>query len=361
MSILTLPDQMQGAVLPGNSTTQLECFSVPTPGHGEVLIRMKASTICGSDIRCIYHEHLGKGPEGYQPGMIAGHEPCGQIIKAGPGCREFRENDRVIVYHISGCGVCNDCRRGYMISCTSEKYRRAYGWQRDGGMAEYLLAEEKDLVHLPDELSYADGAQVACGFGTVYEGLEKIGISGNDAVLITGLGPVGLATAALCRKLGASQIIGIDVVEERMKLARDLGLCDETIVSGPDNVEAVRKLTGGHGVERAVDCSAHPAARATAIRATRKWGRIVLLGEGGKLEFNPSPDMIHDQKTLYGSWVTSIWRMEELVERLVRWKLHPSDLITHRFPLDKVSDAYALMASGKCGKVAICFDEELKS
>jgi threonine dehydrogenase-like Zn-dependent dehydrogenase len=351
---------MQGAVLPGNSTAKLECFNVPAPGHGEVLIRMKASTICGSDIRCIYHEHLGKGPEGYQPGMIAGHEPCGQIVKVGPGCREFRENDRVIVYHISGCGICNDCRRGYMISCTSEKYRRAYGWQRDGGMAGYLLAEEKDLVHLPDELSYADGAQVACGFGTVYEGLEKIGISGNDAVLITGLGPVGLAAAALCRKLGASKIIGIDVVEDRMKLACDLGLCDETIKSGPDNVEDVRKLTGGHGVERAVDCSAHPAARATAIRATRKWGRIVLIGEGGKLEMNPSPDMIHDQKTLYGSWVTSIWRMQEIVERLVRWNLHPSDLITHRFSIDQVAEAYALMASGKCGKVAICFDEELK-
>ena len=96
---------------------------------------VKASTICGSDIRCIYHEHLGKGPEGYQ-GVIAGHEPCGQMVEAGPGCRRFKAGDRVIVYHISGCGVCNDCRRGYMISCTSEKYRRAYGWQRDGGMAE---------------------------------------------------------------------------------------------------------------------------------------------------------------------------------------------------------------------------------
>ena len=118
---------------------------MPEPGHGEVLLRMKASTICGSDIRCIYHEHLGKGPEGYQ-GVIAGHEPCGQIVQAGPGCRRFSEGDRVIVYHISGCGVCNDCRRGYMISCTSERYRRAYGWQRDGGMADYLLAEEKDLI-----------------------------------------------------------------------------------------------------------------------------------------------------------------------------------------------------------------------
>jgi threonine dehydrogenase-like Zn-dependent dehydrogenase len=319
---------------------------------------MKASTICGSDIRCIYHEHLGKGPEGYQ-GVIAGHEPAGQIVETGPGCRRFAKGDRVIVYHISGCGLCNDCRRGYMISCTSAKYRRAYGWQRDGGMADFLLAEEKDLVYLPDELTYADGAQVACGFGTVYEGLRKIGICGDDTVLITGLGPVGLATAALCRKLGAQRIIGTDVVEERMQLARDLKLCDEVLPSGPDNVAEIRKLTGGNGVERAVDCSANAAARATAIRATRKWGRIALLGEGGGVEFQPSPDMIHDQKTLYGSWVTSIWLMEELVERLVRWNLHPADLVTHRFALDQVGDAYALMASGKCGKVAVCFDEEL--
>ncbi len=348
---------MKGAYLPGNSSVELRELPVPEPGHGEALLRMKCCTICGSDIRCIYHEHLGKGPEGYQ-GVVAGHEPAGQIVKTGPGCRRFREGDRVIVYHISGCGVCNDCRRGYMISCTSPTYRRAYGWQRDGGMADYLLAEEKDLIALPDELSYADGAQVACGFGTVYEGLEKIGISGNDAVLITGLGPVGLATGALCRKLGARKIIGIDVIDERIKLALELGVCDEAFHTGADDVAEVRRLTNGFGVERAVDCSANDAARATAIRGTRKWGRIVFLGEGGRVEFNPSPDIIHDQKTIYGSWVTSTWLMEELVERLVAWNLHPADLITHRFTLDRAGEAYALMASGKCGKVAVCFDEE---
>jgi threonine dehydrogenase-like Zn-dependent dehydrogenase len=356
---MKINETMTAAFLPGNSTVELRTVPVPTPGHGEVLLRMKASTICGSDIRCIYREHLGKGPESYQ-NKIAGHEPCGQIVAEGPGCRHFKTGDRVIVYHISGCGVCNDCRRGYMISCTSTKYRRAYGWQRDGGMAEYMLAEEKDLVALPDQLTFADGAQVACGFGTVYEGLEKIGICGNDAVLITGLGPVGLAAAALCRKLGATKIIGSDVLPERMKLATDLNLCDVVLASGPDNVAQVKQLTGGFGVERAVDCSANNLARATAIRATRKWGKIVFIGEGGTCEMNPSPDIIHDQKTIYGSWVTSIWKMEELVERLVRWNLHPADIITHRFPLERASEAYALMASGKCGKVAVCQDEELK-
>lgn len=351
--------KMQGAILPGNSTVELKTFDVPAPGHGEVLIRMKSSTICGSDIRCIYHEHLGKGPEGYQTGMIAGHEPSGQVVEVGPGCRRFKESDRVIIYHISGCGVCNDCRRGYMISCTSE-YRRAYGWQRDGGMAEYLLAEEKDLVHLPDELTYSDGAQVACGFGTVYEGLEKIGISGNDAVLVTGLGPVGLATAMLARAMGAQQIIGIEVIDERIEIARRLELFDEVLKAGPDNVRQIRDLTGGMGTEKSVDCSASDKARLTCIQATRKWGKIVFLGEGGTCSFQPSPDIIHDQKTIYGSWVTNLWRMEELVERLVRWQIHPEDLITHRFPLEKASEAYALMASGKCGKVAVVFDEEIR-
>ena len=227
-------------------------------------------------------------------------------------------------------------------------------------MAGYLIAEEKDLVLLPDELTYADGAQVACGFGTVYEGLEKIGISGNDAVLITGLGPVGLAAAALCRKLGANKIIGVDAIAERNHIAMELGLCDEVLVAGPDNeaddpqADRRRRRRAGGRVLRA-----SRGARAMAIRATRKWGRMVMIGEGGRMEMNPSPDMIHDQKTLYGSWVTSTWRMMELVERLVRWDLHPADLITHRFPLEKVEEAYALMASGKCGKVAVCFDEEL--
>lgn len=344
---------MRAAFLPGNSTVELRNVLVPTPSHGEVLIQVKASTICGSDIRCIYHEHLGRGPEGYQ-GVIAGHEPAGQIVETGPGCRRFKTGDRVIVYHISGCGVCNDCRRGYMISCTSPEYRRAYGWQRDGGMAEYMIAEEKDLILLPDELTFADGAQVACGFGTVYEALEKIGISGNHAVLITGLGPVGLAAGALCRKLGAEKVIGIDISNERLELAKRLKLCDEVLLSGPDNVAQVRDLTGGYGVERSVDCSANAEARATAIRATRKWGKMAMVGEGGAVTFNPSPDIIHDQKTIYGSWVTSTWLMEELVERLVRWNLHPEDIITHQFPLEEAADAYSLMASGRCGKVAVC-------
>lgn len=346
--------KMLGAVLPGNSTVELREFDIPKPGYGEVLIQTKATTICGSDIRCIYREHVGKGPEGYIPGMIAGHEPCGVIVEEGMGLRRFKKGDRVIVYHISGCGVCNDCRRGYYISCTSE-HRKAYGWQRNGGMAPYILAEEKDLIALPDELTYKDGAQVACGFGTVYEAIVKIGVCGNDAVLVTGLGPVGLAALMLAKAMGANQLIGVEYSEERIALAKKLGLAD--YVFRPEGaLEQILNVTGGRGVERAIDASASDSGRVLAIRAAREWGKIAFVGEGGTCSFTPSPDIIHGQKTIYGSWVTSLWKMEELVERLVRWGIHPEELITHEFHLEEADKAYALMASGKCGKVAVVFD-----
>ena len=346
---------MKGAVLPGNSTVELRDFEIPKPGYGQVLIQTKASTICGSDIRCIYREHVGKGPEAYIPGTIAGHEPCGLIVEEGEGLKRFKKGDRVIVYHISGCGVCHDCRKGYYISCKSP-YRKAYGWQRNGGMAPYILAEEKDLILLPDELTYKDGAQVACGFGTVYEAIEKIGVSGNDAVLVTGLGPVGLAALMLAKSMGANKLIGVEMNETRIETAKRLGLADEVIVPGPDALQQILNATGGHGVERAIDASASDAGRQLAIRATRDWGRIAFVGEGGSCTFAPSPDIIHGQKTIYGSWVTSLWKMEELTERLVRWGIHPEDLITHEFPLEKAGEAYALMASGNCGKVAVTFE-----
>src|SRR3712207_3660040 len=146
---------------------------------------MRASTICGSALRAIYREHLGTGAEAYQ-GVVAGHEPAGEVVAVGPGCRPLAVGDRVAVYHIAGRGLCDDCRRGYASSCSSP-HRAAYGWQRDGGHADLLLAEERSCVVLPDELDFVDGACIACGFGTAYEALVRGGVSGRDAVLITGL------------------------------------------------------------------------------------------------------------------------------------------------------------------------------
>lgn len=349
-------NKMMGAILPGNSTVEMREFDIPKPGHGQVLVATKASTICGSDIRCIYREHTGKGAEGYIPGTIAGHEPCGIIVEEGPGLKQFKKGDRVVVYHISGCGVCYNCRMGYAIACSSPK-RQAYGWQRDGGMAPYILCDEKDLIALPDELTYEDGAQVACGFGTTYEALEKIGVCGNDAVLVTGLGPVGLATLMLAKAMGAQKLIGVEMNDYRIDLAKKLNLVDYVFKPTDHTVEDILAVTGGKGVEKAIDCSASNGGRQTAVRATREWGKIALVGEGNQMTIEPSPDIMHGQKTIYGSWVTSTWKMMDLVERLARWGIHPGDLITDRFTLDQAAEAYALMESGNCGKVAVVFPD----
>lgn len=347
--------KMQGVLLPGGRRVEFKEFDVPEPGHGQVLVKMKASSICGSDIRAIYREHLGHGPEGYQ-GVIAGHEPCGQIVKVGPGCKRFREGDRVILYHISGCGVCNDCREGYMISCTSE-HRAAYGWQRDGGHADYLLAEETTCVALPPELSYVDGALVACGFGTVYEALNRVGVSGEDCVLITGMGPVGMAAGLIAKKMGATKVIGADVSQDRLDFSLACGAIDYAVrADAPDALKTIQSLTGGFGCEVSVDCSGSPQGRLLALQGTRRWGRAAMVGEGNRVDFDVSQTIIHNQITIYGSWVTSLGHMEDLVEKLVKWKLNPEVIVSHRFSLAQAAEAYRVADEGQSGKVVIVFD-----
>ncbi len=346
---------MQGVILPGQRRVEFKEFPIPEPGHGQVLVKVKASSICGSDIRAIYREHLGHGPEAYQ-NVIAGHEPCGQIVKVGPGCKRYQEGDRVLLYHISGCGVCWDCREGYMISCTSP-HRAAYGWQRDGGHAPYLVAEENTCIPLPDALSYVDGALIACGFGTVYEAISRVGISGQDKVLITGMGPVGMAAGLIAKAMGAASVIGADLAQQRLDFALDVGAIDHAVIANDEQaVTNIKILTGGQGCEVSLDCSGSSAGRLLALEGTRRWGRSAMVGEGGKLEFDVSQTIIHNQITIYGSWVTSTGRMEELVEKLVEWKLKPEVIVSHRFSLEEAEAAYQVADAGQSGKVCIVME-----
>jgi threonine dehydrogenase-like Zn-dependent dehydrogenase len=334
---------MRGVWLPGGRVVDVHEAPDPEPGPGQVLVAPRASTICGSDLRAIYREHLGAGPEAYA-GVIAGHEPAGEVVAVGAGVPDLQLGDRVVVYHISGCGHCAECRRGYAISCTSP-HRQAYGWQRDGGHAELLLAEAADLLVLPDSLSYLDGACVACGFGTAYEALRRIDVGGADEVLVTGLGPVGLATGLLARALGA-RVVGTDPQEQRRAFAEKVGAVDAAVPA--DGLPDVLRS----GADAAVDCSGAGAAQTLAIDSLRRWGRMAFVGEGATLTLDVSAQVIHRQLTLVGSWVISTWRMAELLDRLDRWQLHPHDVVTDRFPLDQADGAYRL-ADGADGAPAV--------
>jgi threonine dehydrogenase-like Zn-dependent dehydrogenase len=314
-----------GAYLPGNREVDVREVPDPRPGPGQVVVGMRASTICGSDLRAIYREHLGEGPEAYQD-VIGGHEPCGQVVAIGPDVARIREGDRVVVYHISGCGQCDQCRRGYQISCTSPR-RAAYGWQRDGGHADLLLAQERDLLVMPDSLSYLDGACVACGGATAYEALCRVEVSGRDEVLVTGLGPVGLMAGMFAKAMGASRVVGTDPSPSRRSLATPRGAVDEAVTGSDDELGDLL----ADGAEVALDCS----------------------GEGGRLAVDVSEVLIHRQLTVHGSWVSSTWRTDELLERLARWDLHPERVVTDRFALSDAGSAYATADTGADGKVAI--------
>eukprot|EP00898_Chlorokybus_atmophyticus_P002761 jgi/Chlat1/3486/Chrsp23S03686 len=259
----------------------------------------------------------GSGAEGYQ-GVIAGHEPCGQIVSVGPGVSGFQPGDRVAIYHIKGCGLCEHCIKGWMINCRAE-------------------------------LTYVDGALAACGFGTAFAACERAQVSGRDRVLITGLGPVGLGVALLSRALGVLDINGVDSIPQRRTHANSLS-CFTRVLDTTDT------LTLHNNVEVAFECSGAPQARVLCLHAAREWGRVVFIGEGGSVSFEPSPLLLHKQLTLLGSWVCSVPQMRELLGLLERWDLHPECIVTHRFGLDQIRQAYEVFDTQTTGKVVIVND-----
>ena len=346
---------MMGMKLPGGARVEKVEVPVPTPGPGQVLLKMKAGSLCGSDLKYIYYEHTDKTGGARYDNVICGHEPSGQVVEVGEGVLDFHEGDRVLVYHIQGCGYCDECRKGYFINCQNPE-RRAYGWQRDGALAEYMVADVSTCIHLPDFLTYEDGAMISCGFGTAWQGLLRAQVTGSDRVLVMGLGPVGQAVAMLAKGLGA-EVIGVDISEERMNMAREIG-CDAVFAGDDDCVQKIMDHTGGTGVEVAIDCSGSSVGRHRCLEAARMWGRVVYLGEQGTVTFEPSPLLLHKNLTLMGSWVTNVANMERLVEFLVRKQIHPNRIVTHRFPLKDAAEAYRIFATGKTGKVCINMEME---
>jgi threonine dehydrogenase-like Zn-dependent dehydrogenase len=304
---------MNGVRLPGGRRVEHVTVPVPEPGPGQVLLAMRASSICGSDLRAIYREHLGHGAEAYR-GVIAGHEPCGEVVATGPGVR------------------------------------LSVG---DGGHADHLLAEERSCLPLPDSLSFVDGALVSCGFGTAWEALLRLGVSGRDGLLVTGLGPVGLAAAMLGRALGAGPVYGVDPVEGRRDFALELGLVDAALPADDATLDRLQELTDGRGLSATVDCSGAASAREVAVRATARWGRCAFVGEGGTAELDVSQWLIHKQVSLHGSWVTSLPHMLELLDRLDTWELHPERVVSHRFSLADAASAYEAADRGSMGKVCL--------
>jgi threonine dehydrogenase-like Zn-dependent dehydrogenase len=281
--------------------------------------------------------------------MITGHEPCGVIAELGPGAPAgLAIDDRVMVHHYAGCGVCETCAMGYEQLCPHGHVTYG-GGTGHGANADYILVPSRTLVHLPDELSFEEGAAVSCGTGTAWNGLKKMDISGRDTVVVFGQGPVGLSGTLSAKAMGAS-VIAVDVVPERLALARELG-ADEVINSAErDAVAAIQELTGGVGASAVLETSGNPNARAQALRCLRPFGRCCYVGVGGPASIDFNQDIIFKVATIYGSWTFSKAELLEIARFMVEAKVPLKQLITHRYTLDQAIEAFRTFDGATTGK-----------
>ncbi len=348
---------MRGVVFLGERKLEIREFKDPTPGPGEVVLAVKASGMCGSDLkfyRASGNETAALGLGGSGEPVIAGHEPCGVIAAVGPGVSEAegRVGQRVMNHHYKGCGQCKHCRVGWSQLCRAGIV--VYGATGDGAHADYMKVPARTNVPLPDELSFEEGAAVSCGTGTAYGALKRLDVSGRDTLAVFGQGPVGLSATLLGAAMGA-RVIAVDIAPERLALAKAFGA--ESLINSreTDPVDAIKQLTHGEGAEATMDCTGLPEPRVAAVRSAATWGRVCFVGEGGNTTFDISRDMIRKQLTLLASWTFSAMGQWECARFVADRKIPLKRLFTHRFTLDQADDAYRLFDTQTTGKGVFLF------
>ncbi len=347
---------MKGIVFPGDRKLEIMNFPDPTPGPGEVVLEIKASGMCGSDLK--FYRAIGGASSlglGKVSGpIIAGHEPCGVVVAVGAGVAEnqAKVGMRVMQHHYRGCGVCDHCSTGWMQMCV-EGVKEVYGVTGHGAHAKYMKCPARTLVPLPDELSFETGAAISCGTGTAWGALQRLGLQGDHTIAIFGQGPVGLSATQLAHEMGA-RVIALDTSDERLARAKDMG-ADEVInpKSHEDVVQAIRDLTHGRGAHLALDASSSPQARAQAVRCVRTWGKVCFVGEGDSVTLDVSNDLLRRQVTLIGSWTFSTVGQAECARYIADRGVEVDKLFTHRWRLEQGKEAYELFDGQTAGKGVI--------
>src|SRR5262247_2984357 len=347
---------MKGVVFLGDRKLELREFADPTPGPREVVIEIKASGMCGSDLH-VYRATFKPGDtqSGFKRGaepVIAGHEPCGVVVAVGSGVapNEARIGQRVMDHHYKGCGGCKHCRSGWTQMCLEGAV--VFGASGNGGHAKYMLAPVSTLVALPDALSFETGAAISCGTGTAYGALKRVNLQGGETIAIFGQGPVGLSATQFAVAMGA-RVIAIDISPDRRKLAQAFGAHEVIDPKAGDVVAAIRDLTHGEGAHKTLDASSAPDARAAAVRAVRSWGTACFVGERGQVTLDVSPDLLRRQVTLVGSWTFSKQGQAECAEFIADRKVGVERLFTHRWRLEQAEEAYRLFDTQTTGKAVI--------
>lgn len=343
---------MKAVRLPGNNEVEIIERPVPTPGPTEVLVKVRASAICASDLS-LYAGNALVGGAGAGKGTITpGHEPAGDVVAVGSAVTHVAVGDRVVVHLSLGCMHCEYCRAGFIQQCPEWK---CVGFDTDGGDAEFIVAPEINCLPLPDGLSYESGAVMVDNFGTQYHTQKRLGVSGADVVAVVGIGPMGAAAVATAKARGA-HVIALDVNAHRLDLATRLGADHVVDVTKGDALEQVLALTDGRGPEISIDCSGRPDGENLALDMTAKLGKVAFVGECPSVTINPSEQMIRKELEVIGAWVFPIQDYFELVRFLLRHDIVPHETVSHRYPLEDAATAFDQVARRLADKVMFTFD-----
>lgn len=334
------------------SLTEIRIEDMPVPGIGpkDALIRTKACGVCSGDVMPWYIEK--KAP------LVPGHEPAGEIVEVGPNVTSFKPGDRVFMHHHAPCFNCRHCKRGDYVQCDTWKNSKII----PGGISEYIRVPqinlENDTLGLPDDLTYEDATLIeptAC----VVKALKRSGMKSGDTVLVIGLGVMGQLNIMLSRKYGAGRIMGADMVPFRLQKARELGTDDVIDVSKLDLIATMKDLTKGEMADLVIVGPNSVDAMGQGLAAAGDGGSVLFFTPsrpGELLTFNPNDLYFRDINiiTSYSCGPADTADALEIVEQGI---VRADKLVTHRFPLEKTSEAFRLTAEAKDSlKSVIVFD-----
>ena len=352
---MSLPKTMKAAVLYGEGDLRLvDDYPVPEPGPGEVLIRVAACAICGTDPKILAHGWPNHPPYGQ---FIFGHEFTGTVATLGEGVTELAVGDPVAVEPHKGCGVCANCRDGYYTTCLNygnqAKGHRHYGFSANGGYAEYALNHVNSVYRLPETMPLDEATLITTAATSLY-GIRRIGgIQAGETVLVSGPGPIGLLSVVMARLLGAGTIVLAGTRPERLELGCRLG-ADVTInVREEDAAARVLALTNGVGADVVLECAGTAQAAADAVEFAKKNGRVALVGiysEPAPLNVNK---IVQWNITVAGSKAEGERSLAQALALLGRRQVDLKPLITHTFPLSQGHAAFETAGKRLGGAVKV--------
>ena len=351
---MSQPKMMRAAVLHDWNDIRMVQRPVPSPGPGEVLIKVESCSICGGDVKIVTRGMLKQPP---MDSFIIGHEYAGIIVELGEAVDEYALGDRVTVEVHKGCGRCRNCIDGKYTACLNygnlDKGHRANGFTTNGGFAEYAVNHVNTISKIPDNISF-DEATIITTAGTALFGLEHMGgFVAGDSVAVVGPGAIGLMAVQCAKALGAGKVILTGTRDERLALGKKLGADVVINLKKEDPIAAVKRETGGYGADLVLLTAGNSDSLQQAIRIVRKGGDIVMVAH---YEDTVSADLglcVQNSNNLYtvrGEGKRCVHRALELMRM---GKIQAKDLLTHSYPLDEIREAFRVFMAREGGAIRI--------